>query len=269
MPERLLWVCVSVMVVLCGVYLLRRRVEYPVLEENNEFAGFMYSMIGLVYGVYLAFTIIAVWEQFSSAEDVAVSEATHLSALWRDAQTMRAEDRAAIQQELLAYTDSVVRDEWPSMARDHGASPRTSGIYEDLWRRYYAVQLDAGNAVQMAFYQEMIRRLNDMGMLRRRRLLAANSELPPLMWILLLVGAVVTILFTFLFGTRHAWTQYVVIGVVTGLVAFSILLVDAMQYPFSGDVSIRPDAYESVVKSMKERAAAANFVSPQSTARSR
>src|SRR5438093_1808196 len=39
------------------------------------------------------------------------SEATHLSALWRDAQTMRAEDRAAIQQRLLAYTDSIVRDE--------------------------------------------------------------------------------------------------------------------------------------------------------------
>ncbi len=28
--------------------------------------------------------------------------------------------------------------------------------------------------------------------------------------------------------------------VVTGLVTFSILLVHAMQYPFSGDVSIRP-----------------------------
>jgi hypothetical protein len=121
------------------------------------------------------------------------------------------------------------------------------------------VRLDAGNAVQVAFYQEMIRRLNDLGMLRRRRLLAASSELPPLMWILLLVGGMVTILFAFLFGTRHAMTQYLVIGVVTGLVTFSILLVDAMQYPFSGDVSITPGPYESVVRSMKERA-----VSPSS-----
>ena len=45
----------------------------------------MYSMIGLVYGVYLAFTIIAVWEQFSAAEEVTTAEATHLSELWRDA----------------------------------------------------------------------------------------------------------------------------------------------------------------------------------------
>ena len=255
MPERLLVVGISVLVVLIGVYLVRRRIHYPVLEANNEFAGFMYSMIGLVYGIYLAFTIIAVWEQFSSAEEVAVSEATHLSTLWRDAQTMRPEDRTAIQQQLLLYAESVVSDEWPSMARDHAASQKTSGIYEDLWRRYYAVQLDPSNGVQMAFYQETIGRLNEMGMLRRRRLLAADSELPPLMWILLLVGAVVTILFTFLFGTRHAWTQYLVIGVVTGLVAFSILLVDAMQYPFSGDVRITSDPYVSVVESMKQRLA--------------
>ena len=46
-----------------------------------------------------------------------------------------------------------------------------------------------------------------------------------------------------------------VVGVVTGLVTFSILLVHAMQYPFSGDVSIRPGPYEVVVTAMKERAA--------------
>ena len=49
--------------------------------------------------------------------------------------------------------------------------------------------------------------------------------------------------------------QYLVVGVVTGLVTFSILLVAAMQYPFSGDVSIRPEPYQAVVLSMKERAA--------------
>jgi uncharacterized protein DUF4239 len=256
MPVRLLAVAISVALALILTRLVRRRVQYTALEANNEFAGVMYSMIGLVYGVYLAFTIIAVWEQFSAAEEVATAEATHLSALWRDAQALRPDDRTAIQQQLLNYTSSVVHDEWPMMAREHGPASQTNAIYEDLWRRYYAVQLDGGNAVQSAFYQEMIRRLNDLGLLRRRRLLAAQSELPPLMWILLVAGGIVTVLFTLVFGTRHAWMQYLVIGVVTGLLTFSILLVDAMQYPFSGDVSIHPGPYESVIASMKQRMAA-------------
>jgi len=256
MPLRFLVVVACVTVVLLLTRVVRRRVPFGVLEANNEFAGFMYSMIGLVYGVYLAFTIIAVWEQFSAAEEVTTAEATHLSALWRDAQALRVEDRTAIQQQLLSYTDSVVHDEWSTMALDRGPAPKTSAIYEELWNRYYGVQIDADNPVQTAFYQEMIRRLNDLGLLRRRRLLAASSELPPLMWVLLVTGGVVTVLFSLVFGTRHAWMQYLVVGVVTSLVTFSILLVDAMQYPFSGDVSIRPEAYQSVVLSMKERAAA-------------
>jgi uncharacterized membrane protein len=75
------------------------------------------------------------------------------------------------------------------------------------------------------------------------------------MWVLLVTGGLVTVLFSLVFGTRHAWMQYLVVGVVTGLVTFSILLVHAMQYPFSGDVSIRPGPYEVVVTAMKERAA--------------
>jgi len=255
MPVRLLVVVVCVGLVLVLTRLVRRRFHYTVMEPNNEFAGFMYSMIGLVYGVYLAFTIIAVWEQFSVAEEVTTAEATHLSELWRDAEVLRVEDRTAIQQQLLSYADSVVHDEWATMALQRGPAPKTSAIYEELWRRYYGVQLDASNAVQNAFYQEMIRRLNDLGLLRRRRLLAASSELPPLMWVLLVTGGLVTVLFSLVFGTRHAWMQYLVVGVVTGLVTFSILLVHAMQYPFSGDVSIRPGPYEVVVTAMKERAA--------------
>lgn len=254
MTARLLTVLVGVVLMLSLARLMRRRVDFTVLEANNSFAGAMYSMIGLVYGVYLAFTIIAVWEQFSAAGEIVTAEATSLSALWRDAQVMPPEDRTAIQGQLLRYTESVVSDEWQTMARAHGPAVRTSALYEELWRHYYRVQLDGHNVVQSAFYQESISRLNDLGLLRRRRLLAADSELPRLMWILLVSGGVVTVLFALVFGTRHAWIQYVIIAIVTALVTFSILLVDAMQYPFSGDVSITPEPYSSVVVSMRARA---------------
>jgi hypothetical protein len=48
MPVRLLAVAISVALALILTRLVRRRVQYTVLEANNEFAGFMYSMIGLV-----------------------------------------------------------------------------------------------------------------------------------------------------------------------------------------------------------------------------
>src|SRR5258706_4783363 len=65
-----------------GVLVVRRWAPRT-LRANNEFTGFTYSFVGLVYGVYLAFTVVIVWEHFEWAESTATSEATRLSELWR------------------------------------------------------------------------------------------------------------------------------------------------------------------------------------------
>jgi hypothetical protein len=112
---------------------------------------------------------------------------------------------------------------------------------------------EPGNAQQAMFYAESLHQVNELGMLRRLRILASGSQLPHLMWVLLIVGAVVTIGFMFTFGTKHAVTQYIVTIAVSAMLVFSILMVGALEHPFSGDVSIKPDAFEGVIKSMDKR----------------
>src|SRR5258708_33822784 len=67
-----------------GVLVVRRWAPRT-LRGNNEFTGFTYSFVGLVYGVYLAFTLVIVWEPFEWAEGPATSAATRRSELWRGA----------------------------------------------------------------------------------------------------------------------------------------------------------------------------------------
>src|ERR1041385_8260275 len=66
-----------------GVLVARRYVPPETLRENNEFTGFTYAFVGLVYGVYLAFTVVIVWEHFSEADNTASREAILLNELWR------------------------------------------------------------------------------------------------------------------------------------------------------------------------------------------
>ena len=44
-----------------GALLVRRWVPVEVLERHNEVAGFIYSVIGVMYAVLLGFTAIIVW----------------------------------------------------------------------------------------------------------------------------------------------------------------------------------------------------------------
>ena len=253
MIERLLVVAAAVIVAMAGVALFRRRVPYEVLRHNHAFTGVTYTIVGAVYGVYLAFTIVVVWQQFDQAEQEATSEAVHLSEVWRDIQVLPDQPRRAVETRLRDYAEAVVQREWPSMAAGHGADAETARRYEEIWRELYAARASASGAGDTAFFNEAVLQMNNMGVQRRMRLLASGSALPSIMWMLLIGGGVVTVGFAYLVGTSHTWIQMAGTAALAALVAFSLLLVAALQHPFSGDISVTPIAYEGVLKSFHER----------------
>ena len=113
------------------------------LAQNQTFTGVTYSIVGAVYGVYLAFTIVVVWQQFDQAEQNTTSEAVHLSETWRDVQILPEATRLDVQSRLLAYSEAVVEREWPSMATGKGADPETARRYEDVWQALYTARAQA------------------------------------------------------------------------------------------------------------------------------
>jgi hypothetical protein len=237
-----------------GVAVVRRWAP-PTLRENNEFTGFTYAFVGLVYGVYLAFTVVIVWEHFEGAETTATSEATRLSELWRDAAVLPGGD--AVQRELYDYTRSVIHDDWPALATLHHGSDITSRKYENLWRAYYAVRLAPSDAAQAAFFHESVVQLNELGRERRLRVHAGSADIPPMMWGLLVAGGIGMVGFTYLLGTEHGWVQMIVTAFLAGMLTWAVLIVFALANPYSGDVSIQPSAFQSVLLSFDARRAEA------------
>ncbi len=237
-----------------GAYLVHRFAP-PALRENNEFTGFTFSFVGLVYGVYLAFTVVIVWEHFETANDLATSEATRLSELWRDAGPLPG--GGAIQQQLYDYTRSVIEDDWPSLERNHRGSERTSHKYEELWRSYYAVTLTPNDARQAAFFHESVVQLNALGRERRMRILTGAANIPMMMWGLLVAGGLGMIVFIYLIAARHLWLKLVITAFCAGVLAWAVLIVFALVDPYSGDVSVKPDAFRSVLESFAARRAEA------------
>src|SRR5262245_43314419 len=255
---------------LVGVFALRRLFPPEVLKQNNEFLGFIYAVVGAVYGVYLAFTIIVVWEQFEQAETTATSEAVHLSEVWRDVTVVSPPTlRDALHDRLIAYASNVVQREWPSMAQRDGADPDTARSYEAVWQALYDARAGVSTPTDLAFFNEAVRQMNELGMQRRLRILSAESSLPPIMWFLLVGGGIITVLFTFIIGTRHAWVQALASTALTALIVLSLLLVSALQHPFAGDVRVKPEAFESVLKSFadRQRALRGRTLAPATSAR--
>lgn len=234
-----------------AVLFVRRRIDPEKLRENNEFTGFAWAFVGLVYGVYLAFTIVVVWQNFDNADSTVTREATHVSALWRDVQPLPSGDR--LQAEIMLYARSVVADDWPAMARGERGSTQTSVIYENLWRTFYTLRPAAGDTMHSAFYQEALHHLNELGTERRMRLLSGSADLPFPMWLLLLAGGVGMVGFALCIGTPKRWLQLTLTIFLAGFLTYAILMVGALEQPFAGDIHVKSDAFVSVIDTFGQR----------------
>jgi hypothetical protein len=253
-PLWLVVVCVFVFSLAASwglVRLVRWRAPYPMLKENNELVGFTYAVFGVLYGVLLAFTIIVGWERFAGTERIVMQEVTVLSELWRDINVFPPADRAGIHDNLIAYAQSVADDEWPEMAARGREHPKTVKIYEQLWERTYVLHPET--KIQEAYLTEVLGDINQVSANRRLRLLYSRTEINGILWVVLLVGALPTIGYTLLFANKHGWVQVLITMSVMLIVLLSLVVMLSLQYPFTGDVSIQPEAFRDLLESFHKR----------------
>lgn len=240
-------VIVAIACTLAGLILVRRSVRLGRLQDHHEVAGFFIGVLGVIYAVLLAFVVIVVWEQFNESAATVDIEAGQISDVFWLAEGFPAAARDRIQRAVLTYTETVIRDEWPAM--EHGDfSPESERTLNDL--RAAPLQLDPAPGLEEAIYLVSLQRMTGLSDARSARLGESRSGLPDLMWAILIVGAAITIGFTYFFGVKSLWSQALMTAGLTVMIVLVLVLIFALNHPFRGDLRIGPDALERSVREM-------------------
>jgi hypothetical protein len=233
---------ISIALATGGLFLTRRLVAPAKLQKHHDVAGFISAILGVIYGVLLAFVVFVVWTHFDTARIAVESEADCTGDLYRMAYGFPADAQGQIRRDLYYYVQSVINDEWPAMASGH-SSPATERALDRLWVTYSA--MDPATNREVTLYQESISRLNDLSNSRRERIIASRSGVPSLMWFTLIFGGLATIVFTYFFGAENGRAQAGMIVLLTALIALVLFLICALDYPFRGDMAISPRAFHA------------------------
>ncbi len=129
------------------------------------------------------------------------------------------------------------------MARAEGFTSQASGAA--LSRLYDTVMaLQPQDRRQEVFQAELLRQLETMTTTRRIRGVISAGIMPDVVWLVLLGGAILTIGFTFFFGTQNLRAQTLMAGMLSILIFSALLVIIAIDYPFSGPVHVSPHAFE-------------------------
>ena len=87
-------------------------------------------------------------------------------------------------------------------------------------------------------YAQILINLNELSKYRNLRYQAMHEELPSAIWIGVVVGAIITTSFTFLFGTENVWAHIIMMSLLAALIAVVVYVVIEMDHPAMGEVNI-------------------------------
>ena len=246
----LLFVCLAIVLAIVGIRLVRRKFSPELLQRHNDVAGPIHATLGVVYAVLLAFVVVTVWEDFKEAETAVTDEAAQLFALYRDVGGLPDSIQKDFRTSITAYITSVVEHEWPQMARNNVQTEvrHYPPYYTQLWQDLH-IYVPA-NKTEEIWFHTLVEKMDKLENARLRRMLSAESKVPTTMWVLLIFGGIITILFACLFGADNAKLHTFMVTALAAAIAFTLFTIAAIDHPFIGVVRVEPEAFEHLLMSV-------------------
>lgn len=241
-----LWVIAAGAVAGGLAYYLRRRSEREGRAENNESAGQVFTIVGGLHAVLVAFVLIGLFDSVGSARDTANQEANSLVAMTWAADSLPAAQRSQIDSLADSYASQVIDQEWPKMAAGQPVddtawstlaqlktvianSPATVGWETDR-------KTEAANQLWMV-YQD-----------RQARIDQASGGVGAVIWFALAIGSLLSLALPMMFGGPKAHAHVVIIAALAGTLALLVFAIFQLQNPFAGGSAVGPDAFRTALE---------------------
>lgn len=249
LPEPLLGVLIVAAFLafgLGGLIATRRRIRREP-EAHNELVGYVFAVIGAVYAVLLALSAVAVWEAYRDAELVVAREANAVADLYRNLEGYPQPEQTALRSYLRDYTRTVLDQEWPAMR--FGRVPDANDVLLDRMVAAWAA-FEPRTEGQKLLHAQTLQQLDAFLDDRRDRTEAVKSGIKPVMWVVLIIGATVTIGFLFLFQTDRLFSHLVMTGALSVLIGLVVFWIVAMDRPFMGNDRVGAHRFATVLQGM-------------------
>jgi ABC-type multidrug transport system fused ATPase/permease subunit len=253
MHEIPLWVMGIIITAVAELYavglMLMSRYVYGVsrLSLNNEVAGFKFAVVGVFYAVMLAFVVIAVWEDYRDTQTAVRNEAKAAVDLYRATFALPEKGGEDIRRHLITYIADVPEHEWLSMAIGEPSETVTKDLNE-LSEAIFDVRPEEQKELDV--YQHALSLLTVMTDARAERLDSSNGSVPAILWFVLIVGGAITLGYPAFFASSNLVAQILMTASLAALVALSLLLGLAFDFPFTGDPHISAEPFERALEQM-------------------
>ncbi len=212
-------------------------------EQMNNDIVFFAEAIAVFYSLTVGLIAVGVWSNYSSVSDIISDEAANIASMYSDVSSYPEPIRSDLQGHVRAYTEFIINQAWPAQMRGEHTDDATRQLIK-LAQTIAA--FEPATAGQQLLHAETLHQLSDITELRRKRVHAIDGGLPPVMWAVVLVGAVLTISVTYLLQIERK-VQVTLTAFFAMFIGLVVFVIASLDQPLSGPLAINSKPYQLVL----------------------
>jgi hypothetical protein len=198
----------------------------------------MLPPLGILFGLFVAFTAAQVWNDNDRANAAVDREASALATVVALATSFSGEAETRLRALIHRHIEEAATQEWPLMASRAETLKLTPGPLTQALELTLA--LAPNSPGQQTAQREIVTTLGSAFDARRQRIIISQSQVNFIKWSSLYLQAICAFVAIAMVHSDNRLTAKIALGMFATGVAVSILLILAHDRPFTGQISISP-----------------------------
>jgi hypothetical protein len=176
------------------------------------------------------------------------TEANTLHNIYRNIEAYPEPTRTETKNLIRRYVKSVVKDEWPQLAE-----ARQNNQTHELLAGINGVILtfNPKNNGELVLHQETMRRLSEYRGLRHDRILGGKPKLDASMWITLLGGTILNLVYLCFLNVPNFRRHAFLLSFFSAFIGLIFFLLVEYNYPFTEPAAIGPEPFQQLLEYWK------------------
>lgn len=242
------FVFIFVVFSLVCLYLIKRYCKFLLLNEVTDYGQIFAGAIGVTFAFILAFVAVATWQNYDKVDDNVRKEANCLHNLYRNLSSYPGPFHLEMHALIQKYVHFVINDEWSKQAQ---------GIQDDAAHRLIT---DINTAIlsfhpqdnrEMALHLETLKIVTEYRSLRHDRIIGGRPNLTLPMWITLVGGTLLHLIFLCFFDIPCFRHHAFMIAMYGAFVALVYCLLVVYNFPFSSPSEITSEPFQKLIEYWK------------------
>jgi hypothetical protein len=216
-----------------------RFLTFEFRHRHNDVAAAIFSVVGVTFAVLLAFVAMLAWQHFNEAKAASYAEAGCALDVYNASVGFADPEKSEMRDDILGYLEAVVEVEWPAQARGLTVDRGSAYLHQLNAVALGLKPSGVADGNRQALLLQSLTRLWDA---RQSRLLAADTTIPAVVWVVTVIGGVLTVSFASFLGVPSLPMHLAMSAALAVSGVLVLILIIALSNPFRGDfrVSTRP-----------------------------